>query len=96
MDSGSVLLADFCLNLKGQTVFSLKLLQDSGSLRWVGQFYPLGGCAMLQYGLGLSGASRLSYAAGNLRSLVPTALATLPADVTSRPGEGMDDCVQRN
>lgn len=27
MDSGSVLLAGLCLNLKGQTVFSLKLSQ---------------------------------------------------------------------
>lgn len=86
MDSGSVLLADFCLNLKGQTVFSLKLLQDSDSLRRAGRFYPLGGCAVLHYGLGLSGASRLSHDAGNLISLVPTALATLPADVTSRLG----------
>lgn len=86
MDSGSVLPADFCLNLKGQTVFSLKLLQDSDSLRRAGQFYPLGGCAVLHYGLGLSGASRLSHDAGNLISLVPTALATLPADVTSRLG----------
>lgn len=40
MDSGSVLLAGFCLNLKGQTVFSLKLLQDSGSLLCVGRFSP--------------------------------------------------------
>lgn len=94
MDSGSILLADFCLNLKGQTVFSLKLLQDSDSLRRVGQFYPLGGCAMF---VALwSGALRGFHAAGNLISLVPTALAALPAGVTSGPGEGMDDCVQRN
>lgn len=53
MDSGSVLLAGFCLNLKGQTVFSLKLLQDSGSLLCVGQFSPLGDYAMLHCGLGL-------------------------------------------
>lgn len=61
MDSGSVLLAGSCSNLKGQTVFSLKLLQDSGSLLGVGQFYLLSGSAVLYYGLGLPGASRLSH-----------------------------------
>lgn len=96
MDSGSVLLAGFCLNLKGQTVFSLKLLQDSGSLLCVGRFSPRL-VVVLRYIMvwgsqGLSGCPMLS---GNHIGLVPTALATLPAGVTSGPVDGVDDCVQR-
>lgn len=96
MDSGSVLLAGFCLNLKGQTVFSLKRLQDSGSLLCVGQFYPLGGCAILHYGLGLSGASRLSHSVWKPYKPCPHCFGTLPAGVTSGPVDGMDDCVPRS
>lgn len=87
MDSGSVLLAGLRLNLKGQTVFSLKLSQVPGSLLWVGHFYLCSVvvvCCIMVWGPeGLPGCPTLS---GNLTSLVYTALATLPAGVASGPG----------